>query len=65
MSPLIAGEYEKLTPFQKSQFHELSGWQTAHNSKQSIMSDAAMFKVLDWVKKLPTPEPVAEVPQEE
>ncbi len=55
MNNLIRGEFEKLSPFHQSKFHELCGWQTGRNVGQAIMSDAAYYKILEWVKRIEEP----------
>ena len=65
MNALVAGEYDKLTPFQKLKFNELVAWQNTSNKGGPVpMDSGAYFKILDWVKKLPTP-PAEPVEQEE
>lgn len=66
MNALIQGEYDKLTPFQKLEFDKLVGWQnTTHKGGAIPMDNGAYFKVLDWVKKLPTPPVEPPKPEEE
>jgi hypothetical protein len=68
MNALIKSEYDKLSPFRKTKFDELVGWQsTTHKGGAIALDQGAYFKILDWVSKLPetNPEPPIEKPTEE
>lgn len=63
MNNLVAGEFEKLTPFQQAKFHEYCAWQTNGNQGQQLMSDSALFKIIEWCQRLeeePEPAPIQE-----
>lgn len=63
MSPIVAQEYEALTDWQKSKFHELVAWQTKGN-RGLRGGDLGHAQVIQWVKRMEEPPAPPADPEE-
>lgn len=63
MNPIVASEYDKLSDWQKSKFHELVGWQLKGH-KGTGASDFTHAKIIEWVKRMDEPPPPPAEPEE-
>jgi hypothetical protein len=64
MNALVKSEFDKLTPFQQTEFQRILAWHRSTQKDDGMPMDNAYFKMIEWAKRIPEPAPVPEKTEE-